>query len=407
VQVASEPKARKARVAEAVESGVEGAMRFLQRFAATALRVNFWPRQGIRRLLADRRRDVPTYVLPLTFLAIGIFLLSLLGQTAGVLVLDWIWFADDIGQKVTEALRKEVSLASVVVQAIPGMAAVILLSSGFGWLARPWPLTRRIGLVTYAYAFGAQSTLLFFVVFGAVGADALTSSYVGGRRSDAAGYVMAIIVGAGLLSAFVGPIWFALASLRLRSEPQRPRSVRAALAKAWLVLSLLLGHVLVLYGARAPSEVIAAAKGPSTPTVDVDTVQFATTKDRLLIRAVVLVENRTDPLNWRTKSLRLALQVPDRSPSFACRKDWLSLQVDAVTDSHGYPVPIAQIEPNRTGWVIVNASAEMTPQIADLLKQTREWAIRVSLSTAVTTLEQPCASTTLEEKPQLTGGRTI
>src|SRR6185436_20474045 len=107
-------KAKKIRVAEAVETGVEGLLTFLQRLFSTTLRVATRPRRGIRELLADRRRERPRFVLPLTYLAVGIFLLSLLGQTAGPNPLDWIWFAEEIGLKVTDALRKEFSLASVV-----------------------------------------------------------------------------------------------------------------------------------------------------------------------------------------------------------------------------------------------------------------------------------------------------
>lgn len=106
------PKAKKIRVAEAVESGVEGLLRFLQRLALTALRVLFRPRAGLRAFLADRRNEPPNYVLPLTFLAIGVFLLSLLGQTAGVFVLDWIWFTDDIAQKIVSPRRSPLDQVS-------------------------------------------------------------------------------------------------------------------------------------------------------------------------------------------------------------------------------------------------------------------------------------------------------
>lgn len=92
--------------------------------------------------------------------------MSLLAQTAGASVIDWIWFTDEVGRNVTEALRREVSLASVVVQAIPVTVGVLLLTVITRALLKPWPLARRLVPMTLAYAFGAQALFLFLLVFG-------------------------------------------------------------------------------------------------------------------------------------------------------------------------------------------------------------------------------------------------
>ena len=392
-----EAKAKKIRVAEAVETGVEGLLRFLQRYVSTAMLVAFWPRRGLRTLLADRRRELPRHVLPLTFLAIGVFLLSLLGQTAGVLVFDWIWFADDIGQKVTEALRKEVSLASVVVQAIPGMAGVLLLSAIFGLLARPWPLTRRLGLITYAYAIGAQALVLFLMVFGLVAIDGLGSKHLGKEYQDAGSYVALALLGIGLIGAFVGPTWFALRSLRPRRRVDGSGKLRTGLLLIWVLLSMLGGHVLVLYGARAPNELISAAKGSTLPSVNVTAVSYTVGKDKLQVEATFILENRDPrPLVWRTENPTFAMQIPTSGPDGKqCGPDWLGLTVVRVVNAEGRDAPLVQLDAARTTWVTVYAERDSTPKLVELLKANDDWAVQVKLQTTAGMAEIDCAPRTL------------
>ena len=262
------PKARKARLSEAVESGVEGLLRFFVRFLSTARQVVLSPRTGILPLLRDRRQERPRFVLPFTFLAICTFLLSLLGQTAGVNIIDWVWFADEIGQKVTESLRKEFSLTSVVVQAIPGMLGVLLLAGLYSWLTRPWVLTSRLATTAFAYALGAQSLCLFLVVFGSIGGTMLLTARLGsGNTPDMLGYLVLTFGAVVLVAALVGPTVFAYRALRLRRPLSGTRKLRAVAANVWLALSLLLGHVVVLYGAMAPADVISVARGDTSPRI--------------------------------------------------------------------------------------------------------------------------------------------
>lgn len=402
----SEVKAKKIRVAEAVETGVEGLLRFLQRYMATALLVAFRPHLALRRLLADRRRDLPNHVLPLTFLAIGVFLLSLLGQTAGVLVVDWIWFADDIGQKVTEALRKEVSLASVVVQAIPGMAGVLLLSAISGLLARPWLLTRRLVLITYAYGIGAQALVLFLMVFGLVAIDGLGSKYMAGKAyQDVGSYVALALLGIGLIGAFVGPTWFALRSLRPRRRADGSGRFRTGLLLLWVLLSMLGGHVLVLYGARAPNEIISAAKGSTLPSVNVASISYTIGKDELQLEATVILENRdSKALVWRTDNPTFAMQIPASGPDGKqCGPDWLGLKVVRVVNAEGRAAPIVQLDAARSTWVTVYLETDVTPKLVELLKASEDWAVRVQLQTTVGTAEMDCAPRTLVKRAAASG----
>lgn len=394
------PKAKKIRVAEAVESGVEGLLRFLQRLALTALRVLFRPRAGLRAFLADRRNEPPNYVLPLTFLAIGVFLLSLLGQTAGVFVLDWIWFTDDIAQKITEALRKEVSLASVVVQAIPGMAGVLILASVCQFLGKPWPLTRRLVLITYAYAMGAQTLMLFIVAFGLVSVGTLTSSrFTATADSTLLAYITVGTAIAGMLTAFVGPAIFMFRSLRLRSNAHPRRRVSMLFFRVWVLASILGGHVLILYGARAPNELIAAARGPTTPAIDVESVTFTMTKVSFLIDTVVTLKNRKDTeLTWLTKDVDLRLQVPKTANGTReCSSDWLHAPVLRVTDARGDALPFVQLDGAKSTWLTLHTEIPLTTQISQKLLKTKDWATFLNIRTSVGEGSQICAYRTLAE----------
>lgn len=398
-------KAKKIRVAEAVESGVEGLLRFLQRLALTALRVLFRPREGLRAFLADRRSEPPSYVLPLTFLAIGVFLLSLLGQTAGVFVLDWIWFTDDIAQKITEALRKEVSLASVVVQAIPGMAGVLVLASVCQLLGQPWPLTHRLVQITYAYAMGAQALMLFIVAFGLISVGTLTSSrFTTTADSTFVAYLTVSAAIVGMLTAFIGPAIFMFRSLRLRSIAHPRRRMSMLLFRAWILASILGGHVLILYGARAPNELISAAKGSTTPAIDVGSVTFTMTKVSLLIDAVVTLKNRKDTeLTWLTKDVDLRLQVPKAANGAReCSSDWLHVPVLRVTDARGDALPFVQLDAAKSTWLTLHAEIPLTAQISEKLRQTKDWATFLNVRTSVGEGSQICAYRTLAEIPAAT-----
>lgn len=384
-------KAKKIRVAEAVESGVEGLLRFLQRYVNTASQILFMPQRSVRLLLADRRRESPLYVLPLTFLAIGVFLLSLLGQTAGVVVFDWIWFSEEIGKNVTETLRKEFSLASVVVQAIPGMAGVLVLVGVFRLLVRPWYITSKLSLVSLAYAFGAQALLLFVVAFGLVALQMLGGSFLDNTTIGAAIATALVII--GLLLAFISPLLFTFKSLRLRKAVSRSGYLRSLTAKSFLLGSLIVGHMFVLYGARVPNQLIAAAKGPTSPNVNIDEVQYQIAKGKLLIQATMTIKNRKDiDLDWLTRQIDFRMQIPSTvGGKTDCTDDWLYVNTTEVIDVQGIKTPFVNIDPQRSSWVAINAEVDMSPELRKMLDQESEWATYLRIETSVGAGELVCA----------------
>lgn len=148
------------RVSDIVEKGVEGLYSFLSRLICT-IWLLIISKHAIRELVADRHQARSNYIFPFTYAAIGIFLISIIASVAGNSVLDWIWFYDEIPQRIIARIGEGVSLITIAIGSIP--AFIIMLGCAAlvtRLINRKFARSVRALFVT-CYAIGTQSYLIF------------------------------------------------------------------------------------------------------------------------------------------------------------------------------------------------------------------------------------------------------
>lgn len=393
---------RRRRVAEAVESGVEGLLLFLVRYFWTGASVIARPRRSLRRLLADRHAARPAYVLPLTYLSVGLFLLSLLGQTAGLLIFDWIWFIDDLAGKVTETLSKEISLVKVAVQALPGVLIVAVFAVILRAMLRTHaPRSGRLVPYVLSYAFGAQACVLFLVVFGFVVLATVVGKWTppGGELGEnvVAAAFYATLLG-GLVAAFACPLVFALSALELRRLWRRNRWAGAAVF-ATVTMAIMLGHLGVLYATKLPTVVIQRAKGATSPELNLSEGTYWLDGDILKLRLSITLQNRSStPIGWETRKFKLGLHpISPHASTRDCTADALWLAGVGVTDGAGIERKFVSVDPGQTQWFEVVVELQVNELTRATIEKSREWGVGATLTLLngdATTLD--CAFPSLE-----------
>ncbi|MBA4211635.1 MAG: hypothetical protein C0449_00990 [Polaromonas sp.] len=387
------------RVAEAVETGVEGILLFLVRYFRTGFSVLTAPRRTARRLLADRHAPKPMYVLPLTYLSIGLFLLSLIGQVAGTSILDWIWFVDDLAVKVTEALSKEVSLVKVAVQALPGVLVVAAFAAILRLALHRAPISKRMVNFVLSYAFGAQACGVFLIAFGFVvlATVAVNWSPPGGAMGSIAFTLLFYAaLFAGLALSFFGPLTFVLTALRWRRMWRVARAPSVVVAVV-VVGVVLVGHVAILRAMTLPAYVIARSASPTSPELSLGEMTYASRGAEVDLKFSVLMKNRgTKPQGWESEKLEIALLDREgRTPDDSCKGDAYSFKVTRMLDGTGIPIKYALIQPGETMWFAVEASAPLTDEARKLFAAPRQWDVRASISSVEQATAAACSVRTL------------
>jgi hypothetical protein len=384
------------RVAEAVEAGVEGILLFVVRYFRTCTSLMTSPRSMARQLLRDRHAAKPAYVLPLTYLSIGLFLLSLLSQVAGLSIFDWIWFVDDIAAKVTEALGKEISLVKVAVQALPGVAVVALFGLVLRVALHQASISGRMVPFVLSYAFGVQAWALFTTAFGFVVLGTLVGKWEppGGKiGSNLFAAVVYLALFGGLLAALISPLIFAISALRLRRFMRRSRGLGRVVVSL-LAVGFVFGHVALLYAIGLPSKVIVLGSGPTTPDITIRHQQYVLAGGNLKMRMPLMIKNRdTKPLAWETG--KSAVHLFERSvgqlESTCSNKGAVeTLQADVIIDGNGRPAHFVTIDPGQTQWVEFTLSIPERGWIKAALKAKQPWDLRVSIQSVAGSKAEQC-----------------
>jgi hypothetical protein len=396
----SEPaKKPRIRVAEAVETGVEGFLLFLVRYFRTGFSVLTAPRRTARRLLADRHAPKPVFVLPLTYLSIGLFLLSLMGQVAGTSILDWIWFVDDLAGKVTEALSKEVSLVKVAVQALPGVVVVACFAAVLRLSLRRAPMSKRMVTFVLSYAFGAQAWGLFLTAFGFVVLATVVGKW--SPPGGAAGSMVftclfyAALLG-GLALSFFGPLTFVLAALRWKRLWRLMRAPAVATA-AIVVAAIFAGHVAILGAMTMPTYVIARSASPTTPELSLGDVTYARRGAEIDLAFSILLKNRgVKPQGWESEKLEVALFNGDgKASDERCSGDAYPFEITRVLDGTGVPTKYTLIQSGETRWFAVSATAPLTVEAQKFFAAPRQWDVRASITSIDQATAVACSVRTL------------
>lgn len=394
--VAKKPRIR---VAEAVESGVEGLLLFLVRYFQTGFGVLLTPRRTSRKLLTDRHAPKPGYVLPFTYLSVGLFLLSLMGQVAGISIVDWIWYDDDLANKVTDALSKEVSLVKVAVHALPG----VLMVAGFAAIVRlglrHFPMSRRLVTFSLSYAFGAQAWGLFVTTFSFVVIPIVLEQWApqwGPAMMGLATYVFIACIMSGLAVSFLGPLAFVLSALRWRRMWRTAKWHAAGIALT-VATAISVGHVAVLAAMKLPADVIARSGSPTSPELRIAEVTATKAGATVDLKLGILLRNRSaKPQGWEMRKLAVRLFDPGENPSTHCSGSSLDFKVSRVLDGTGAQAQYLSIPPGEARWLSATASTTLQSAGRKLFEQPRQWGVAVSLSSIDNDKAAACSTETLD-----------
>lgn len=348
------PSKKPLRLAEVVEKGVEGVFEFLARYLRTVAVVVWIRRDGVFMLLRDRRRSKPLYVMPLTYAAIGMFLLSLITQSAGTNPLDWIWSYEEISKTVFEKLTKEVSLIAIAIGAVPalmGLVALAALQAVAVGTTRP---TARLTLFATCYAVGTQAFLLFVaalvLALGQFGGKSTFAESLPGIVGDGIGWVLIALLLGSVIAAVVVVPWFLLKALRLR-RTWRAARWRGLGVFAVVLVSTLGGMWLYPLLADIPSHLGKIAKPSTNPVVSlVSDISVRWKDEELTVIADLQMTNPgTKPFAFRNRDIRSRLEA--KLPvDGKLTKSTLGLELTTAVDLFGRRADFVWVRPNEVEW---------------------------------------------------------
>ncbi|WP_193181149.1 hypothetical protein [Nisaea sediminum] len=149
-----------------IDDTIEGVLRFLLRFFVTYGRVAFLPaRSGV--LVSALSADPPLYTRPLTFLAIGAFLFSLLIDVypAGFAgLIDLIWFSDELKVNFSKRWKEALTLTTLITTGLPVIVAVAGLAGASSRLLFKGEPERAGWFAISCYSFGYIIISLFLLM---------------------------------------------------------------------------------------------------------------------------------------------------------------------------------------------------------------------------------------------------
>lgn len=149
-----------------IDDTIEGLLLFLLRFFATHGHIALKPyRSNI--LTGSLQKDPPPYTRPLTFLAIGAFLFSLLIDVypAGFSgLMDLMWFGDEFKVNLSERWMEALTLTTLITTGLPVILTVSLLAGVSSRLLFKDETSRSYWFAINCYSFGYWITLLFILM---------------------------------------------------------------------------------------------------------------------------------------------------------------------------------------------------------------------------------------------------
>ncbi|MEL7398084.1 MAG: hypothetical protein AAFN44_17120 [Pseudomonadota bacterium] len=265
-------------ISERIESAVEGLLSFFVRFGRTTWTIFRYPLTGVQRA-AVVDSSSRTYVLPLSYLAIGGFAFALVisAYPFGFLnLLDIIWFDDDISAILYERFQEAFTITGLLSAAFPVFFCVTICAS-LAKLVLFKPGERHTFTRLNHYAFGYQTFILFVPMVSLIFLDAVVSAINGPyveptidpAVSDALALFIICILAVFVASALLLPT-IALSYWRyqfLRAE----RNIANALRLAAMPIYASGVFVLVSYAASIPA-LMAERFGDEPPALEIDIV---------------------------------------------------------------------------------------------------------------------------------------
>lgn len=408
----SAPSKRPLRLSEVVEKGVEGVFEFLVRYFRTVVLVLHIKRDVILDLLGDRRRPKARYVMPLTYAAVGMFLLSVVTQAAGTNPLNWIWFYDEISKNVFENLTKEVSLTAIAIGAIPALAGLLVIAAVHAVAAGPDRIRARLSLIATCYAVGTQAFLLFLAAaFLALG-QFPSSKSSGDQMPAVAAQIDAAQIGAAfavlvLLCILVASItvvpWFLFRSFGIRRLWRQSRA-RSIVLSIVVLVSTLSGLWVYPVLANLPTYLAGLAKPSTAPVVSLVSDVGSDWRDGwLFIRADIQIENPSaKSLAFRNKDISGLVNPVLPPDQKGAKRPGLGLEMIRAVDLYGRATEFSWVRPRDIEWRRLTFKtrmprAEYQQYVATPDKNCLEFSIRIENASVST----PCVHARLVNIPNL------
>lgn len=247
-------------ISDRIESAVEGLLRFFVRFGYTTWTIFRHPLTGIQRVAAADPAS-KTYVLPLSYLAIGGFSFALVISAFpyGFLnLVNIIWFDDEISRIIYERYREAFTITGLLSAAFPVFFCVTICAS----LAKRIlckPHERHTFTRLNHYAFGYQTFILFVPMVFLIFLDVIVSAINGPsikptldpQISDSLAMILIGTLAIALLSALLLP---ALSLSYWRYQFMRTEKSRVNLLRQMgMPIYAIVVFVLVSYVASLPA----------------------------------------------------------------------------------------------------------------------------------------------------------
>lgn len=394
--MAEESPRRKRRVAEAVEKGVEGVYDFLFRLVRTFWLVS-WHRNACQMLVQDRHSDHARYVLPFTYAAVGIFLVSLVAEVAGHQILDWIWFDQEIPQRIVERLREGVSLVAIAAGSVPAFIYMLALS---GVLA--WTVHRRIGrsgraMFVTCYAIGTQSIYLCLAAVFVSTAQLLPDGAAAPDVGAAVQIGLALLLLACLAGAVIVPVRFFLKSFR-----RLRRSKRRGLARLMAYILVSAVTIWALPFMAALPGLLAAELRPSdapTLTIESDPVLYVD-QGQPTLAVDVLIENKGSKLLGISSSDARATIRFGQEPLEREDAGTLTFEPIRLENEAGHAVSYTSAAESKLVWrrLILRPSPADVDQLVQPASRSPASCIQVRLGSGDYEVESVCVRRTIEDR---------
>lgn len=365
-------------ISERIESAVEGLLSFFMRFGRTTWTIFRHPLTGIQQVAVANPAS-KTYVLPLSYLAIGGFAFALVVSAFpfGFLnLLDIIWFDDDISRIIYERSREAFTITGLLSAAFPVFFCVTICAS----LAKRLlckPTERHTFTRLNHYAFGYQTFILLVPMVSLIFLDVVVSAINGPYVEptidpEVADKLAMILIGASaivLLSALLIPA-LSLSYWRfqfLRTE----KSTANALRQIGMPVYAFGVLVLVSYAASLPA-LLAERFGDEPPSLELDIVGDPLFVARATAEGNIEAEARLNVVFYNNPDKALIGEARDVSLYLVREQDGAEPEFwyadDEEVRSNGAPLDILIVPARQALVIAVSGSIPLPGEALELIR---------------------------------------
>lgn len=396
-----ENKSKVKRVSETVESGVEGLFEFLFRYFRTIYLCSIYPKNAIRILLVDRKLSSPKYVLPLTYSAIGMFLLSIVTGVAGTSLINWIWFEEEIWKNIAAKMSQEVSMLAIALGSIPAMVGMMVIVGIQRACLGKSSKMRQFALLVNCYGIGTQSFFIFSVaVIFAIVNNALDVGPVLKSEliSKILSYFILGISGLFFIYATIGTPYFISHNLIKRKQSDQKFRNLTVLITIWILTISGCYVYPVLSDMPNRAKKIATQKKPISLSVNSD-VFVELGKKVVNIYFDIVIHNPSEDLMFTTKNqIYTYVEFNLSSDKVIQRRDKIGFKVERIKDETDSINEFISVSQGAVIWrrIYLSAQAEDVSLVKSTLNEDRKPCVSIQIFNNNAPLEAGCFNRTFK-----------